>query len=77
MENLNTNQQAAQIELWRMPQVEAATGLKSSQIYNLISDGRFPRQVKLGPRASAFVSREILTWIHERIEERDNARGAA
>lgn len=63
-------------DLWRMPRVEAATGLKQSYLYELVSEGRFPRPVKLGPRASAWVSTEVQAWIAQRIAERDGGRAA-
>ena len=59
------------VELWRKPRVEDKSGLKSSRIYELVAEGKFPRPVKLGPRASAWVSTEVLAWIAERIAERD------
>jgi prophage regulatory protein len=50
----------------RMPQVEAATGLKQSHIYDLISRGLFPRGVKLSPQATGWFSDEIARWQEER-----------
>ncbi|QMO84566.1 AlpA family phage regulatory protein [Escherichia coli] len=41
-------------------------------IYRLISQGRFPKQVKIGSRAIAFVESEIDEWIEKCIlESRD------
>lgn len=51
----------------RLPEVRARVGLSTPQIYKLISQGKFPRQVKLGERASAWLSDEIDAWIDERI----------
>lgn len=62
------------VDLWRMPRVEAATGLKQSRLYEMIAAGEFPRPVKLGPRASAWVSTEVQQWITERIVERDGGQ---
>jgi prophage regulatory protein len=50
----------------RMPQVEAATGLKQSHIYDLISQGRFPRGVKLSSQATGWFADEIAQWQEER-----------
>ena len=36
--------------LLRRSEVERITGLKRSQLYNLIKQGQFPRQVRLGVR---------------------------
>lgn len=71
MYETNTNIPVVQAELWRMPQVERVTGYRRSRIYALVSEGKFPRNVKLGPRASAWVSTEVLAWIAARITERD------
>ena len=46
----------------RMPQVEAATGLKQSHIYHLISRGQFPRGVKLSSQAVGWYSDEVAQW---------------
>ena len=70
------NRSTTSADLWRMPRVEEATGLKQSEIYNRISDGRFPRPVKLGARASAWVSTEVQAWIAERIAGRDEGQAA-
>ena len=50
----------------RMPQVEAATGLKQSHIYDLISQGKFPRGVKLSSQATGWFADEIAQWQEER-----------
>ena len=34
--------------------------------------GRFPRPVKIGPRAVAWVESEIDDWLRQRIADRDN-----
>jgi len=54
------------IFLHRMPLVEEKTGLKKSQIYELIARGEFPAPVKLGKRASAWRSDEVDRWINNR-----------
>ena len=53
--------------LLRLPDVEARTGLRRSHIYYLSSRGQFPRPLKLGNRASAWVEREVTGWINARI----------
>lgn len=44
-----------------------------THIYRMIAEGRFPRQVKLGPQKAAFLESEIMAWIEERIQARGNA----
>lgn len=58
----------------RMPAVEARTGLKRPTIYALAARGKFPKPIKLGPRASAWILTEIQEWEAARISE---ARGNA
>jgi prophage regulatory protein len=53
-------------QILRMPQVEAATGLKQSHIYDLIGQGLFPRGVKLSPQATGWFADEIAGWQAER-----------
>lgn len=62
--------------LLRLPEVEKATGKRRSAIYAEIQAGNFPRPVKIGPRASAWVAAEVQTWIASRIAERDQVKGA-
>jgi prophage regulatory protein len=51
----------------RLPEVLKRIALSKSQLYNLISIGEFPAQVKLGARASAWLESEITEWIDDRI----------
>lgn len=55
-------------DLIRLPEVKKLTGVGASRIYKMISDSEFPRQVKLGDRAVAWVRGEISEWLRERIE---------
>lgn len=55
-------------DLIRLPEVKKLTGVGASKIYKMISDGEFPRQVKLGDRAVAWVRGEVLDWRQKRIE---------
>jgi prophage regulatory protein len=50
----------------RMPQVEAASGLKKTHIYQLIAQNRFPRPVKLANQAVGWYSDEVAKWQSER-----------
>lgn len=61
-----------QQQLLRLDEVIAITGKSRTGIYE---DTTFPRPVKIGPRASAWVACEVQAWIDSRIAERD--RGAA
>ena len=43
------------------------TGFSKAWIYRLISKGDFPKPIKIGIRASAFVESEIDEWIEQLI----------
>ncbi|GAA4714857.1 AlpA family transcriptional regulator [Sphingomonas lutea] len=54
--------------LLRLNAVKEITGLSRSSIY---ADLTFPRPVKIGERAVAWVEDEIGAWISDRIAGRD------
>jgi prophage regulatory protein len=56
--------------LLRMPEVLARTGLSRTRLY---ADPTFPRSVKIGERAVAWVEDEIGDWVAARIAERGKA----
>ena len=56
--------------LLRLQAVRELTGLSRSTIY---ADPEFPKPVKIGPRAVAWVEQEIKEWIVARIAERQAA----
>jgi prophage regulatory protein len=53
--------------LLRLRDVESRTGLRRSHIYSLAARGEFPKPLKLGDRASAWIEREVSDWINSRI----------
>lgn len=55
------------LRLLRLPAVKDVTGLSRSTIY---SDPKFPRPVKLGPRAIGWLEEEVVAWIEARVAER-------
>lgn len=61
----------------RLKDVLNATGLARATIYKYISAGTFPKPVSLGDRCVGWVDSEVDDWILARIEERDQAEGAA
>ena len=64
---MQTNKVQSDDRFLRMPEVRAMTGISRPQIYLLISRGKFPKQVKLGEKASAWLRSEILQWMESRI----------
>lgn len=63
------NMKKSNIRLIRMPEVLSKTGFKKSWIYLLISNDSFPKPIKMGARAIAFVEAEIDQWVEDRINE--------
>ena len=47
----------------RRREVEAKTGLKRSAIYASIAEGKFPKQVSLGPGSVGWVEQEVDAWL--------------
>lgn len=60
--------------LIRLPEVQRRTGYSRAWLYRLLGENRFPKPVKIGSRAIAFIESEIDTWINERIAELDGVR---
>lgn len=56
-----------EIEFIRLPKVLALVGLSQTTIYDMANAGRFPKQVKLGGRAVAWVKSEVLQWNMDRV----------
>lgn len=57
-------------KLMRLQAVKETTGLSRSSIY---ADSSFPKPVKIGERAVAWVEDEVLNWVDERIQAREAA----
>jgi prophage regulatory protein len=51
----------------RFPEVQARCGLSRSSIYVRIEQGTFPKPVRIGPNAIAFVESEIDGWVESQI----------
>lgn len=54
------------MRIFRRQHIEELTGLSRSSIYAYISEGRFPKPVKLGKRAVGWREDEVLDWIASR-----------
>lgn len=53
----------------RWPEVAKIIPISRSHAHALVSQGKFPKPIKLGPRASGWLESEINAWISERIAE--------
>lgn len=59
------------MRIMRLKEVVEKTGLAKSTIYNLISQGSFPKQIELGARSVGWIDNEIEDWLLAKIEQRD------
>ena len=54
----------------RISDVEQKSGFKHSLIYNLMSQGKFPKSARLGERAMGWDAAEVDQWIADRLQDR-------
>lgn len=59
----------------RIQEVMKKTGLARSTLFARVKILQFPRQIKLGPRASGWLNSEVEDWIDQRTAERDAGKG--
>ena len=59
--------------LIRRNEVERITGLKRSSIYLKIKEGDFPKPIKLGMRAVAWLEADVMQWIESKVEKAKRA----
>ena len=57
------------VEILRIREVLRITGLGRSSLYAKVARGDFPRPVKIGKRASGWLSSEVSDWLQSRIAE--------
>lgn len=55
----------------RRDEVERATGLPRSTIYDKMAKGEFPKSIKLSARAVGWLEQDIANWQKARIADRD------
>jgi prophage regulatory protein len=61
-------------QILKLSEVKLITALSGSTIYRLISQGDFPKQIKLSERSSGWLQSEVEQWLQERIDaSRDDA----
>ncbi|MDC3357035.1 AlpA family transcriptional regulator [Pseudomonadales bacterium] len=61
-----------QLQLFiRLPAVLQKVGMSKSFVYDLITQDKFPKPVKVSPRISCWVAAEVDQWVQERIDARD------
>lgn len=57
--------------LMRFEELTRRTGHSRSRLYREIKEGKFPKPVKVGPHAVAWLESEVDDWIAARVAERD------
>ena len=53
------------ISLLRLRDVERVVGIRRTQIYRLIAQGRFPGPISLGERTARWVWHEVQAWLRQ------------
>lgn len=71
MNNLNTTPDLMNDKLVNMAFITEFTGLTDKWFYKLISEGKFPKPIKMG-RSSRWFESEVRNWVIERIAESRN-----
>lgn len=64
-----TNNQHEQDRILRWPEVQVRIGLSRSHAHALAAKGKFPKPIKISPRASGWLESEINAFVAERIAE--------
>ena len=57
--------------LIKLTAVKEITTFSAATIYRLISQGEFPKQIKLAERSSGWLLEEVHNWIDQKKDERD------
>lgn len=57
----------------RRGDVEKVTGLPRSTIYQLMSEGKFPKPIPLSARSVGWLESEVAAWQEKRIAAREVA----
>lgn len=54
------------MKVLRLHEVLDRVGLSKSTLWRYINEGDFPSPIKLGPRATGWIEREVDEWIASR-----------
>ncbi|ECE5418759.1 AlpA family transcriptional regulator [Salmonella enterica] len=68
MDTRNNNTSLLNDKMVDMKFITEFTGLTDKLFYKLISEGQFPKPVKLG-RSSRWLQSEVEHWVQKRIEQ--------
>jgi len=67
--DLNQDTEAEMDKFLRRKETEHITGMGRATIYKRISEGTFPKPVKIGKRSVRWIESEVSEWVRKRIEE--------
>jgi len=60
-----------------MSELQKIVSLSRSQIYSLISKDAFPKQFKLGEKASGWLLSQVLSWMQSKIDQSSSSNSDA
>lgn len=60
----------ADLTLWILREVSAATRLSKPTIYRRMASGLFPKPVHIGDNRVAWLRREIVEWVEQQVQAR-------
>ena len=63
--------QTAAPRFLRLPEVREMTGLSTSSIYQLMTEGTFPKQIQLGSRSVVWLESNVTKLMDQRIGSDD------
>ena len=66
-ESITIPRSGTTLQIIRLPQLKALTGLSKTTLYDLIKKGEIPKPIKLGTRAVGWLQSDIETFIASRI----------
>lgn len=64
--NARTPTQTKPEKLFRLPEVEALSGLKKTSVYNGAHDGTFPKPIRISARCVAWRESDLVAWQAQR-----------
>lgn len=61
-------------KILRLPELFSVSGLKRSEIYEQMAQGKFPKPIPLGKRAVGWIEEDVIEWQKARIAARESSR---
>lgn len=67
----------SQQQFWRLKKVQEETGLSRSVIYDMMTDGKFPKSFLVTERCVAWLSTDVEAWKRARLKAAGKLQEAA